>query len=222
MWHDGRDVAVKVQYPSADEALLADLRQLSRFSRLLQPLVPGMEIRPLITELRDRMTEELDYRDEADNQRVFAKTFADDPMIKVPRVIASAPKTVVSEWITGTPISAVIRDGDQRSRDLAGRLLSEFHYASPPRSGLLHADPHPGNFQLMPDGRLAVIDFGAVARLPEGSPMALQRMTRLALLGESDQLMELLRTEGFVRPGMRLDPADVLSYLAPFAEALLT
>jgi predicted unusual protein kinase regulating ubiquinone biosynthesis (AarF/ABC1/UbiB family) len=222
VWHDGQDVAVKVQYPGADEALLADLRQLGRFSRLLQPLVPGMEIRPLIAELRDRMAEELDYRDEADNQRVFAKAFADDLMIKVPRVIASAPKTVVSEWITGAPISVVIRDGDQRTRDLAGRLLSEFHYASPPRCGLLHADPHPGNFQLMPDGRLAVIDFGAVARLPEGSPMALQLMTRLALRGESDQLMELLRAEGFVRPGMRLDPADVLSYLAPFAEPLLT
>ncbi|WP_028937538.1 ABC1 kinase family protein [Pseudonocardia spinosispora] len=222
VWHDGRDVAVKVQYPGADEALLADLRQLGRFSRLLQPLVPGMEIKPLIAELRDRMAEELDYRDEADNQRAFAKAFADDPEIRVPRVIASAPKTVVSEWITGTPLSVIIRDGDQETRNSAGRLLSEFHYASPPRAGLLHADPHPGNFQLMPDGRLAVIDFGAVARLPEGSPIVLQRMTRMALRGESTELMELLRTEGFVREGMRLDPDDVLAYLAPFAEPLLT
>jgi len=222
VWHDGRDVAVKVQYPGADEALLADLRQLSRFSRLLQPLVPGMEVKPLIAELRDRMTEELDYRDEADNQRAFAAAFADDPEIKVPRVVASAPKAVISEWVTGTPLSEIIRNGDQATRDEAGRLLSEFHYSSPPRTGLLHADPHPGNFQLMPDGRLAVIDFGAVARLPDGSPMVLQRMTRMALRGESEQLMELLSTEGFVRPGMRLDPEEVLSYLAPFAEPLRT
>src|SRR5882757_7087625 len=194
VWHDGRDVAVKVQYPGADEALLADLRQLSRFSRILQPLVPGMEIKPLIAELRDRMAEELDYRDEADNQRAFAEAFAGDPEIKVPRVVASSPKTVISEWITGRPLSSIIRDGDQPTRDEAGRLLSEFHYASPPRTGLLHAD----------------------------SPMVLQRMTRLALLGDSEQLMELLRSEGFVRAGMQLDPDEVLAYLGPFAEPLHT
>jgi predicted unusual protein kinase regulating ubiquinone biosynthesis (AarF/ABC1/UbiB family) len=222
VWHDGRDVAVKVQYPGADEALMADLRQLSRLSRIIQPLVPGMEVKPLVAELRDRMAEELDYRDEADNQRAFAAAFADDPEIKVPRVVASSPKTVVSEWITGTPLSMIIREGDQATRDEAGRLLSEFHYASPPRAGLLHADPHPGNFQLMADGRLAVIDFGAVARLPDGSPIVLQQMTRLALRGESDELMELLRADGFVRPDMRLDPKEVLAYLEPFTEPLRT
>jgi predicted unusual protein kinase regulating ubiquinone biosynthesis (AarF/ABC1/UbiB family) len=221
-WHDGREVAVKVQYPGADQALLSDLRQLGRLSRLLQPLIPGLEVKPLIAELRDRMAEELDYRDEADNQRAFAAAFDGDPEIKVPRVIASAPKAMISEWITGTPLSTIIREGDQQTRDTAGRLLSEFHYSSPPRSGLLHADPHPGNFQLMPDGRLAVIDFGAIARLPDGSPIVLQQMTRMALRGESQELMELLRAEGFVRDGMRLDPEDVLSYLAPFAEPLRT
>jgi predicted unusual protein kinase regulating ubiquinone biosynthesis (AarF/ABC1/UbiB family) len=221
-WHDGREVAVKVQYPGADEALLADLRQLSRFSRVLQPLVPGMEVKPLIAELRERMTEELDYRDEADNQRVFAAGFDGDPQILVPKIVASAPKIVVSEWITGTPLAAIIRSGQQATRDEAGRLLAEFHYASPPRVGLLHADPHPGNFQLSADGRLIVIDFGAVARLPDGPPLVLQRMTRMALLGESEQLMDLLSEERFVRPGMRLDPDDVLAYLAPFAEPLRT
>jgi predicted unusual protein kinase regulating ubiquinone biosynthesis (AarF/ABC1/UbiB family) len=219
-WHDGRDVAVKVQYPGADEALLADLRQLGRFSRLIQPLVPGMDVKPLIAELRDRMTEELDYRDEANNQRAFAAAYADDPEIKVPKVVASAPKTVVSEWVTGTPLSKIIREGDQATKDEAGRLLSEFHYSSPPRTGLLHADPHPGNFQLMADGRIVVMDFGAVARLPDGSPRVLQHMTRMALQGDSKQLMELLSKEGFVRPGMRINPDDVLSYLAPFAEPL--
>ena len=222
VWRDGRDVAVKVQYPGADEALMADLRQLSRLSRLIQPLVPGVEIKPLVAELRDRMAEELDYRDEADNQRAFAAAFKDDPEIKVPRVVASSPKTVVSEWITGTPLSKIIREGDQGTRDEAGRLLSEFHYASPPRAGLMHADPHPGNFQLMADGRLAVIDFGAVARLPDGFPMVLQRMTRMALRGESDEMMTLMRDNGFVRPGMRLEAKEVLTYLEPFTEPLRT
>ena len=85
VWHDGRDVAVKVQYPGAEEALRSDLRQLSRMSRLLQPLVPGQDVKPLVAELRDRMEEELDYRDEAANQRAFAEVFADDPLITVPR-----------------------------------------------------------------------------------------------------------------------------------------
>ena len=222
VWRDGRDVAVKVQYPGAEEALLADLRQLGRFSRLLQPLVPGVEVKPLIAELRDRMAEELDYRDEADNQRAFAKAFAGDPEILIPRVVASAPKVIVSEWVTGTPLSAIIRDGDQPTRDEVGRLLAEFHYSAPPRSGLLHADPHPGNFQLAPDGRLIVIDFGAVARLPHGTPQVLEDMTAMALRGESEALVERMRVDGFIRPGMRLTPKEVFDYLAPFVEPLRT
>ncbi|HEX9338870.1 MAG TPA: AarF/UbiB family protein, partial [Pseudonocardiaceae bacterium] len=110
-WHDGREVAVKVQYPGADEALLSDLRQLQRFSRLFQAMVPGQEVKPLLTELRDRMVEELDYRTEADNQRTFAATFDGDESVMVPRVVASAPKVMVSEWVTGTPMAAIIRAG---------------------------------------------------------------------------------------------------------------
>ncbi len=222
VWRDGREVAVKVQYPGADEALRADLRQLSRFSRLIQPLVPGLEVKPLIAELRERMTEELDYRDEADNQRAFAKAFAGDPEILIPRVVASSPKTIVSEWVTGTPLSQLIREGDQPTRNEVGRLLAEFHYAAPPRCGLLHADPHPGNFQLTADGRLIVIDFGAVARLPDGTPKVLEDMTAMALRGESEALVERMRVEGFIRPGTRLAPEDVLAYLTPFAEPLRT
>jgi predicted unusual protein kinase regulating ubiquinone biosynthesis (AarF/ABC1/UbiB family) len=222
VWHDGREVAVKVQYPGADEALRADLRQLGRISRVLQPLVPGVEVKPLIAELQMRMDEELDYRDEADNQRAFAKAFSGDPEILIPRVVASAPKTIISEWVTGTPVSTIIRDGDQATRDEVGRLLATFHYAAPPRAGLLHADPHPGNFQLAPDGRLIVIDYGAVAKLPDGTPQVLEDMTAMALRGESAGLVERMRAEGFIRPGMRLDPDDVLAYLMPFAEPLRT
>jgi predicted unusual protein kinase regulating ubiquinone biosynthesis (AarF/ABC1/UbiB family) len=113
VWHDGRPVAVKVQYPGADEALLSDLRQLQRFSRLFQPLVPGLEVKPLLKELSDRMVEELDYRAEAANQRAFAKAFAGDARVLVPRVVASAPKVTVTEWVTGTPLAATIREGSR-------------------------------------------------------------------------------------------------------------
>ncbi len=222
VWHDGRHVAVKVQYPGADEALASDLKQLLRFSRVIQAMMPGAEVKPLLEELRDRYLEELDYRDEADNQRAFAKAFAGDGHVLVPRVVASSPKVMVTEWTDGTPLSRIIRDGTREQRDLAGQLLSEFHFSAPSRSGLLHADPHPGNFMLGDDGRLRVLDFGAVARLPDGLPKPLGLMTRLALEQRSADLEELLRAEHFIRPGTELRAEDVLSYLGPFVEPLRT
>lgn len=222
VWRDGREVAVKVQYPGAEEALRSDLRQLSRMSRFIQPLVPGLEIKPLIAELRERMEEELDYRDEADNQRVFAAAYDDDEQVKIPRVVASAPKAMVTEWVTGRRLSDVIRRGTKTDRDAAALLLAEFHYSAPARVGLLHADPHPGNFQILDDGRLMVVDFGATARLPEGLPRPLSIMTRLALENRPADLIRLLRNESFVLPQSAMTGDDALAYLAPFAEPLRT
>ncbi len=221
-WHDGRDVAVKIQYPGADEALTSDLRQLQRFSRVFQALVPGQEVRPLLAELRDRMEEELDYRTEADNQRAFAAVFDGDASVAVPKVVASAPKVMVSEWLTGTPLAQIIRGGSRPDRNRAGEVLSEFHFSAPARTGLLHADPHPGNFLLMGDGRLGVLDFGACARLPDGIPRPLGVMTRLAVEGKSQDLLELLQNEHFIRPGTTLEASHVLDYLAPFTDSLRT
>jgi predicted unusual protein kinase regulating ubiquinone biosynthesis (AarF/ABC1/UbiB family) len=224
VWHDGRTVAVKVQYPGADQALMSDLRQLQRFSRLFQALVPGTEVKPLLQELTDRMSEELDYRAEAHNQRAFAKAFDGDPHVLVPKVVASAPKVLVTEWVEGKPLSRIIRDGDRAERDLAGLRLAEFHYSSPARVGMLHSDPHPGNFMLAEDGRLCVIDFGAVAQLPDGLPAAHGRMMRLALEGRSCELLDLLREEHFIRADARqqLEAEHVFAYLAPFVEPLET
>lgn len=220
VWRDGREVAVKLQYPGAEEALRSDLRQLARVTRLMQPLVPGVALKPLVAELRERMEEELDYRDEADNQRTFAAALDGDEHVVVPRVVASAPRALVTEWITGRRLSEVIGDGTQEERDNAAAHLAEFHYSSPARIGLLHADPHPGNFQILGDGRLMVIDFGAVARLPEGLPRSLTVMTRIALENRPDDLLQLLRDEHFVLPGSQLEAADAMAYLAPFAEPL--
>jgi predicted unusual protein kinase regulating ubiquinone biosynthesis (AarF/ABC1/UbiB family) len=222
VWRDGREVAVKLQYPGADEALRSDLRQLARMSRVMQPLVPGLEIKPLIAELRERMEEELDYRDEAGAQRTFAAAFEGDERVAVPRVVASAPRALVTEWISGRKLSEVIRAGTPEERNAAAGLLAEFHYSSPARVGLLHADPHPGNFQLLPDGRLLVIDYGAVARLPEGLPRPLTVMTRLALQRRPADLLQLLRDEDFVLPGSSLRAEDAVAYLAPFTEPLRT
>jgi predicted unusual protein kinase regulating ubiquinone biosynthesis (AarF/ABC1/UbiB family) len=220
VWRDGRDVAVKVQYPGAEEALRSDLRQLSRMSRLIQPLVPGLEIKPLIAELRERMEEELDYRDEAASQRIFAAAYDGDDTVKVPRVVASAPRAMVTEWVTGRRLSDVISSGTQPERDRAAALLAEFHYSAPARVGLLHADPHPGNFQVLDDGRLMVLDYGAVARLPDGLPRPLSIMVRLALEDKPAQLLQLLRDNGFLREGSALAAEEAIGYLAPFTEPL--
>jgi predicted unusual protein kinase regulating ubiquinone biosynthesis (AarF/ABC1/UbiB family) len=170
VWSDGREVAVKIQYPGAGPALMADFNQLSRFAKLFGMISPGLDVKPLLGELKARVSEELDYSLEAEAQRRFSEAYADDPEIVVPRVVASAPKIVVSEWLDGTPMSQIIASGTQAERDLAGRLLALLHFSAPQRCQLLHADPHPGNFRLLADGRLGVLDFGAVARLPDGTP----------------------------------------------------
>jgi predicted unusual protein kinase regulating ubiquinone biosynthesis (AarF/ABC1/UbiB family) len=219
-WSDGRTVAVKVQYPGAGPALLADLQQLSLFARMFASLSPGLDVKPLIAELRARVTEELDYAQEADSQRAFAAAYDGDELIAVPRVVASAPKVLVSEWVDGTPLSSVIASGTTAERDRAGLLLATLHFSAPARAGLLHADPHPGNFRITADGRLGVLDFGATNRLPDGLPEPVGRLCRLALAGEADAVLAGLRAEGFVRPGIEVDGAEVLAYVRPMLEPL--
>ncbi|MCM2513312.1 AarF/ABC1/UbiB kinase family protein [Streptomyces griseoincarnatus] len=225
VWHDGREVAVKVQYPGAGEALLSDLNQLSRFARLLGPLVPGMDVKPLITELKDRVSEELDYGLEAQAQRAHAEEFADDPDVVVPDVVHQCDQVLVTEWIDGTPLSEVIADGTEEQRDRAGQLLARFLFSGPARTGLLHADPHPGNFRLLPTGpggeddwRLGVLDFGTVDRLPGGLPAPIGEALRMTLAGEAEAVYEMLCAEGFVKESVELDPDAVLDYLEPIIE----
>ncbi|KIQ63580.1 ABC transporter ATP-binding protein [Kitasatospora griseola] len=224
VWQDGRDVAVKIQYPGAGEALLSDLGQLARLARMLGPLIPGVDIKPLIAELRERVTEELDYRLEAESQQLHAQEFADDADIRVPRVVAQSGRVLVTEWLDGKPLSQVISDGTRTERDRAGQLLARFLFAGPARTGLLHADPHPGNFRLVKTGRaasswqLGVLDFGTVDRLPGGLPRPIGTSLRLALAGDAGAVYELLKQEGFVRPTISLDPDAVLDYLVPIIE----
>ncbi|MFF8535211.1 ABC1 kinase family protein [Streptomyces sp. NPDC015532] len=222
VWHDGREVAVKVQYPGAGEALLSDLTQLSRFARLLGPLIPGMDIKPLITELRDRVSEELDYGLEAQAQAAHAEEFADDPDVLVPAVVHQCEQVLVTEWIDGVPLSEVITDGTPEQRDRAGQLLARFLFSGPARTGLLHADPHPGNFRLLPDGengwRLGVLDFGTVDRLPGGLPQPIGDSLRMTLEGDAESVYELLCEEGFVKESIDLAPDAVLDYLLPIIE----
>ncbi|MEU4891375.1 AarF/ABC1/UbiB kinase family protein [Streptomyces sp. NPDC044780] len=231
VWHDGRTVAVKVQYPGAGEALLSDLNQLSRFARVLGPLVPGLDIKPLIAELRERVAEELDYELEAASQRAHAEEYAQDAEIMVPEVVHQSDQILITEWLEGIPLSEVIADGTQEERDRAGQLLARFLFSGASRTGLLHADPHPGNFRLLtgddPDGpperwKLGVLDFGSVNRLPEGLPEPIGIALRLALDGDAAGVYELMREEGFVKPTIEIDPDDLLDFLLPMLEPAQT
>ena len=219
VWQDGRQVAVKIQYPGAGRALINDFTQISRIGRLFGVLMPGLEVKPLLDELRARVAEELDYRLEGASQEAFATAFADDPDFKVPRTVLATDHVLISEWLEGTPLSKVISDGTQQQRNRAGLLLVRFLFSSPARAGLLHADPHPGNFRLMDDGRLGVLDFGAVDRLPDGLPSLFGRMLWLVHTDGDIAVVEAeLREHGFLRPGITIDLASLKDFLAPFAD----
>lgn len=215
VWADGRDVAVKVQYPGAGAALLADLNQIGRMGRLIAMLVPGLDVKPLIAELKARVAEELDYQLEASNQTAFHDAYADDEDFVVPAVVGQSGQVLVTEWVDGTPLSRIIGSGAQEQRDRAGLLLARFLFSGPERAGLLHADPHPGNFRLLDDGRLVVLDFGAVNRLALGLPEPIGRLLRLAVDGDAEAVLEGLRHEGFVKASISLDAKRLLDYLSP-------
>jgi predicted unusual protein kinase regulating ubiquinone biosynthesis (AarF/ABC1/UbiB family) len=220
VWQDGREVAVKIQYPGAGRALISDFNQLSRAGRLFGLLMPGLDVKPLLDELRDRVAEELDYRLEAASQGAFAAAYAGDPDIYVPSVVMSTDQVLVTEWMDGIPLSRIISDGSQEERNRAGLLLIRFLWSGPVRAGLLHADPHPGNFRLLDDGRLGVLDFGAVDHLPDGLPPFFGHLLRLMHADEPDiaAVERELRANGFLKPGIHVDLEALRAFLAPLAE----
>jgi predicted unusual protein kinase regulating ubiquinone biosynthesis (AarF/ABC1/UbiB family) len=215
IWSDGREVAIKVQYPGADEALRSDLRQIGRMSKMFAPLAGGMDVGPLVDELTERVSEELDYTLESASQQQAAEGFDGHPEFRVPHVLAATPKVMVSEWIEGAPLASVA-GWPEAKRNAAALRYVRFLFAGPSIVGLLHADPHPGNFKIMADGRLGVVDFGLVARLPGGLPKAMGRILRIAMKGDAHQVAEGLRQEGFVASD--IDAEDLLDFLSPFVE----
>jgi len=219
VWADGQEVAVKLQYPGAAKALTADLRQIARLARLFGTLAPGLDVKPLVQELQDRVAEELDYNLEAGAQSVFAAEFDGDPEIVVPQVLAYTEHALVSTWLESDhSLAQVINDGTQEERDRYGLAYVRFLFAGPARTGMLHADPHPGNFRIMPDGRIGVVDYGAVARLPDGLPEPVGRLLRHAVEGEYDLVLEGLRDEGFLKRTTDLDADTIARYIGPFVE----
>lgn len=218
----GEPVAVKVQYPGADEALRSDLTQIRRLGTVLAPLAGGMEIRPLIEEVISRVGEEVDYEMEASHQEQAAVGFTGHPEFVVPHVLAHTPRAIVSQWISGKSLRSIENAPAPRRNEIGLRYV-HFLFAGPREVGLLHGDPHPGNFKVLPDGRLGIIDFGLVDRLPDGLPPAMGRLMRIAASGDADQVTAGLREEGFLLPRAgAVDPQELLDYLSPFLEPATT
>jgi predicted unusual protein kinase regulating ubiquinone biosynthesis (AarF/ABC1/UbiB family) len=174
-----------------------------------------MDVTALVDELTARVSEELDYTLEADSQQQAAAGFAGSKEFYVPPVLASTPRVMVSEWVEGAPLSSAANLPDKK-RNAAALRYVRFLFAGPSVVGLLHADPHPGNFKLIKDGRLGVVDFGLVSRLPDGLPAAMGRILRIAQQGDARQVAQGLRQEGFL--ASEIDAEDLLDYLGPFVE----
>ncbi|MFN2522553.1 MAG: AarF/UbiB family protein, partial [Mycobacteriales bacterium] len=198
------------------EALTSDLRVLAGLSRATAVVARGLALPPLVAEMQTRLVEELDYLHEASSQERFASGFADDPDVLVPRVVLAAPRVLVMDWVGGTPLADVAASGSQEDRDRAAALYQRFLVSGPERAGLLHTDPHPGNFRYV-GGRLGVLDFGSTLELP-GMPATFGRLIAALLDRDPDLVLRRLQEEGFVRPGVRLDVEKLIDYMAPFSE----
>jgi predicted unusual protein kinase regulating ubiquinone biosynthesis (AarF/ABC1/UbiB family) len=218
VWADGREVAVKIQYPGADEALRADLKTMQRMVGVIKQLSPGADIQGVVDELIERTEMELDYRLEADYQRAFARAYRNDPHFVIPAIVASSPKVLIAEWIDGIPLSHIIRGGTVAQRDLMGTRLAELTYGAPHRVEMMHGDAHPGNFMLMDDGRMGVIDFGAVAPLPGGFPIELGMALRYAVHKNYGMLLPTLEKAGFIQKGEQVSIREIDDMLRQYVE----
>ncbi|MFD3593253.1 ABC1 kinase family protein [Nocardia sp. NPDC058640] len=220
-WHDGTQVAVKIMYPGARAAVLADLQALRRATPLFTALLPGADTRPVVEALCTEIRDELDYAREADNQRAFATAFADDPEIVVGRVIAQRGDILITEWLDGIPLSQLIIGGNAEELDRLGVLILRFLFSAPARAALVYGDPHPGNFQRMPDGRLGVVDFGACTPWPPAFLDVVGDVGAAVIADSPADLEAAMRRHGFVAPDRDLDIATVAQRLQPVREALL-
>jgi predicted unusual protein kinase regulating ubiquinone biosynthesis (AarF/ABC1/UbiB family) len=178
--HDGRVVAVKVQYPGVDEAIRADLQNVGLITTLAKAIAPGLDARAVAGEIRERVSEEMDYELEAQNQRRFARAYRGHPFIFVPEVVTdlSRRRVLVSDWVEGEDFDAVKAQA-VAIRDRVGEIIYRFGYGAMYHVGYFNADPHPGNYRLLGDVRVAFLDFGSV------KAMAPERLARMAAVFEA-------------------------------------
>jgi predicted unusual protein kinase regulating ubiquinone biosynthesis (AarF/ABC1/UbiB family) len=201
--HDGRDVAVKVQYPGVAQAVRADLQNLGLIMRVAKRMAPGMDAKAMTREIRERLTDELDYEHEAQQHRAFARSWRGHPFIYVPPVVTDlcGEHVLVSEWVDGRGFEEIM-EGDRALRDRFGEVVFRFFFGSLYRNVHFSGDPHPGNYRLMDDGRVAFIDFGMTKSVSREDLDAEIAAVRLGMDGDVAGLHRQLGAMGFY------DPAD--------------
>ncbi|HUZ29713.1 MAG TPA: AarF/ABC1/UbiB kinase family protein, partial [Solirubrobacteraceae bacterium] len=194
---DGRDVAVKVQYPGIAEAIQADMQNLRLALKLLSMIAPGIDTGPIAQEIRERISQELDYELEAANHKAMARVYRGHPFMFVPDVISSMcrERVLVSEFVEGERTSQV-RDRSQAERDRWGEVLIRFYMNGPLRHRLLNGDPHPGNSLFMADGRVAFLDFGFFKTMSEQEVDQLMASTRATYEHDAQALFKVIAPLG--------------------------
>ncbi|MFL5909549.1 MAG: ABC1 kinase family protein, partial [Gaiellaceae bacterium] len=214
--HDGRRVAVKVQYPGVAQAVRADLQNLGLLLRAARTMAPGLDAKALGTEIRDRVTEELDYEHEAQSQRAMARAWRGHPFVVVPDVVTSLSRehVLVTEWVDGTGFEDVKRL-PREEQDRFGEIVFRFFIGSLWRTGFFSGDPHPGNYLLLEYGRVAFLDFGMTKKLSFEHLSVEREFVRAALEGDADEFYERVLEAGYYKPGDEaISPERVIAHAA--------
>ncbi len=217
--HDGRNVAVKIQYPGVGAAIRADLKNtelLATFLGLISGLSPrklGFDLQGAAEEIGDRIKEELDYRTEAANQTEFAEMYSGHPFIHVPEVIGefSTARVLTQDFVRGRSWSEALT-ADQDLRNSWAEAIHRFLYGSYLYSNVINADPHPGNLLFHDDGSVTFLDFGCVKRFDQDEIKALDLVMRECLRGDVDETWRRSVEGGFFQPSGSLTPQEVFTY----------
>ena len=209
--HDGREVVVKVQYPGVAEAVRSDLSNAEMFAPLARLFSPNQEIAPLLDELRERIDDELDYAREAQYQRAFADRYAGHPFIVVPDVLGELcrNRVLVSQRITGRRFDDVAASDDDELRQRVGEIIFRYAFGSIARFRLFNGDPHPGNYLVTDDGRVAFLDYGSVKTFTRERYAQMRRVDGAVARGDRDGFLAAMRETRFLPPRAGIDQ-DVL------------
>ncbi len=216
--HDGREVAVKVQYPGIAEAIHADMQNLKLGLKLLATIAPGIDTGAIAGEIRERITEELDYELEAANHREMARVYRGHPFILVPQVVTDLcrERVLVTEYVDGMRFAEAKATLTQEQRDRAGEIIGRFYLNGPLRHRLLNGDPHPGNSLFLKDGRMAFLDFGFFKHLSDVDVHQLLASTRATYDNDPQALLDVVSGLGALPPDPALAQPFFENYQAIF------
>jgi predicted unusual protein kinase regulating ubiquinone biosynthesis (AarF/ABC1/UbiB family) len=219
---DGRAVAVKVQYPGIAETIAADLRNVALLRRMLRIAAPAQDTGALISELRDRIGEELDYRREAASQHLMAAYYHGHPTIHIPAIIDGlSTRRVITSELSGGARFAELATWPQHERDLAAETIYRFVFRSLYEVRAFNGDPHPGNYLFHRGGKVTFLDFGLVRHFTPAELQPLLDMARtICVEHDPGAFRASLENAGFLRPGAPLSTQAITDHLAVFYDTI--